>query len=165
MTAIRTSGVFLMGSLAGCGAGLLLFIANPIGMMPLVQFSPVSAFLAGIVLLVLGTFGSVAAAKAGSTLWLRTILGTIALIAVLLGFVVEVRRRSSEYWGLYLQHQAKAAALHTRYKLTRLNPLVTEQQASQLMTSSDWHRTAALQFYQAANHPWLPFEPIPPEPK
>ena len=165
MAGIRTAGLFLMGSLAGFGAALLLFVARPLDMMTLLELSTINAFLAGVVLVTLGTLGGVVVARAGMTWRLRTSLGAIAVLAVLLGFVVEVRRRSAEYWGLALQHRAQAAGLSARYQLARFDPRVTRQRLAGLATLSEWQMRTAERFERAAYHPWLPLEPGPPAPK
>ena len=165
MAGIRLTGAFLMGSFAGFGIALLTCVARLLYLRTLLEFSPINSFLAGVVLLTLGTLGCVAVAKAGKTWRLRTTLGAIAMIAVLLGVVVEIRRRSSVFWGLAIQHRAQAAALSARYQLTRLDPRVTKQEAVGISMLANWHSRTAERFGRAANNPWLPLEPGPPEPK
>ena len=164
MTTIRIFGVFVMGSLAGFGIALLTCVAHLYYAKVLVGFSPINSFLVGVVLLTLGCFGCVAVARAGKTWRLRTVVGTIMIVAVLLGVVVEVRRRSREFWGRYVQHQAQANALNAQYQLARLDPRLTKQAMASIQTLADWHRSMALRFYKASNYPWMPLDPGPPEP-
>jgi hypothetical protein len=124
-----------------------------------------TSFVAGLVLIAIGLLGSVVLARGSKSMQLRTSLVAIAMVAVLLGVVLGVRRRSKEFWGLALQHRAQAAALSARYHLARLDPRVSKQQKAGLSMLSQWHASMAGRFDRAANFPWLPIEPDPAMPK
>jgi hypothetical protein len=165
MAGIKATGVFLLGSLAGFGVALLLYFARVLGpILPGLYLGPIDAFVAGSVLIAIGLLGSVVVARGSKSLQLRTSLVAIAMVAVLLGLMLEVRRRSKEFWGLALQHRAQAAALSTRYQLARLDPRVSKQQKAGLSMLSQWHDRMAERFERAANYPWQPLETGPPAP-
>lgn len=165
MAGFRLAGVFLMGVLAGFGVALLTCATRLPYPRTLLEFSPVNSFLAGVVLLTLGALGCVAVAKAGKTCRLRTSLEAIAVIAALLGGVLDIRRRSSEFWGLAIQHRAQSATLYARYHLSRLDPRVTKHEAAAISTLASWHFRTAGRFDRAANNPWLPLESRAPQPR
>ena len=102
MAGFRATALFLLGTLVGLGAALLLFVptcSTRRGQCSTL-LSSINAFLVGIWLITGGVLGSVAITRCGKSLRLRTVLGAIAVLGVLLGVTVEVRRRSREYWGV-----------------------------------------------------------------
>ena len=85
MAGIKATGLFLLGTLAGFGVALFLFVAHLVDpKRPMLYLSSANAFLTGIWLVAGGVLGSVAVARCGKSLRLRTILGAIAVLAVLL---------------------------------------------------------------------------------
>ena len=166
MAGLKATGVFLMGTLAGFGVALLAIVARPLEpIWPLLHLGSINSFLTGIVLITLGLLGGVGVARGSKSLQLRTSLGAIAMVAILMGGILEVRRRSKEYWGLNLQHRALAAGLSARWQLARFDPRVTKQEAAKLSMRAQWHLRTAERFDRAANYPWLPVEPDLPGPK
>jgi hypothetical protein len=78
------------------------------------------------------------------------------MVALLLGVIVEVRRRTRAFWGLTIQHQAQATVLSAQYQSARFDPRIPKQQATDLLRLAHWHRKVAHSFDRAANVPWLP---------
>ena len=155
--------MFLSGTLAGIGAGLLLFVAHLLDpKRQLLYLSSTNAFLVGIWLITGGVLGSLAVARCGKSLRLRTTLGAIAVLGVLLGVSVEVRRRSREYWALSLQHRLQATATSAKYQRDRLDPRVSKNQLMELSTHASWHRNVGGTYARAAYVPWLALPTLAP---
>src|SRR5689334_16110449 len=129
MAGIKATSLFLLGTLAGFGVALFLFVAHLLEpKRPPLHLSSANAFLAGVWSVVVGVLGSVTVATSGKGLRLRTTLGAIAILAVLLTVTIEVRRRAQEFWGLTLRHRTQATALSVLGQRDRLDPRVTREQ-------------------------------------
>jgi hypothetical protein len=156
MAGFRAAFLFLLGTLTGLGAALLLFVAQRHNSnFPLLYVRSTNAFLLGIWFITGGALGSVAAARCGKSLRLRSILAATALIAVLLDVNVEVRRRSREYWALSLQHRFQATVTSAEYQRARLDPRVSKKQLTGLLTHARWHRDLGGIYDHATYVPWL----------
>ena len=158
--------MFLMGAMAGFGVALLVFFAHLLEpFWPRLHPGSITAFQAGLALIAVGLVGGLVMARGARGLQLRTSLGAIAIVAVLLGVALDVRRRSKEYWGLNLQHRAQAAGLNARVQLARFDPRVSRQEAASLSMRYQWHYRMAERFERASSAPWLPIDRAPPMPK
>jgi hypothetical protein len=156
MAGFRATALFLLGTLVGLGAALLLFVAHLLDpTWQLLYLSSINAFLVGIWFIIGGVLGSVAITRCGKSLRLRTVLGAIAVLGVLLGVTVEVRRRSREYWGLSVQHRLQATVTSAKYMRARLDPRVSKEQLMDLSTHGRWHRDVGEIYSRAAYVPWL----------
>ena len=163
MAGIKATGLFLLGTLAGFGVALFLFVAHLLDpKRPLLYLSSANAFLAGVWLITGGVLGSVAVARGGKSLRLRTTLGAIAILAVLLAVTVGVRRRAQEFWGLALRHRTQATALSVLGQRDRFDPRVTKEQRTARSRLTHWHRAMSQRFSRAAYIPWLPVPPLVP---
>jgi hypothetical protein len=163
MAGIKATGVFLLGTLAGLGVALLVFVAHLLDpMRQLLDLSSTNAFLVGIWSITGGVLGSVAVARCGKSVRLRTILGAIAVLAVLLGITVEVRRRSREYWGLSVQHRLQATVSSAQYQKDRLDPRVSKKHMMYMCKHANGHRQMGAIYSRAAHVPWLPLPTLVP---
>src|SRR5438309_633171 len=125
MAGFRATALFLLGTLVGVGAALLVFVANLLDpTRQLLYLSSVNAFLAGIWFITGGVLGSIAITRCGKSFRLRAILGAIAVLGVLLGVTVEVRRRSRGFWGFSVQHRLQATVTSAKYMRDRFDPRV-----------------------------------------
>src|SRR6266478_3070119 len=99
MAGLKATGLFLLGSLAGFGVALLVFVARLLSpIWPFLYISSINAFLTGIVLV-----------------------------------IVEVRRRTREFWALTIQHRTQATVLSAQYQTARFDPRVHKEQATDLL--------------------------------
>ena len=164
MAGFKATSLFLLGMLAGLGVALVV-VAHPLDPgRPVAQFGSLNTFLAGVLLVTIGLVGSVEVAKGQRTRQLRTALGGIALVAILLGLAVGLRRRAERLSGLELQHGRQAEQLLARRELLIEKGLTTE--AAALLKQSAWHVGRSHHFRWAASRPWLPVpapEPYPRE--
>src|SRR5438105_2206679 len=108
MASVKAMNLFLSGTLAGLGVACVLVAHLLDGRGLLQQLGPVKIFLAGVLLVAIGLLGGVAVTRGDRTRRLRSVLGTIAVLAILLGVVVEVRRRAERFKGLEAQHDEQA---------------------------------------------------------
>jgi len=156
MAGLKATGLFLLGTLTGFGVALFLFVARLLDpIRPLLYLSSANAFLAGIWLVTGGVLGGVAVSRGGKSWRLRTTLGAIAVLAILLGVTVEVRRRSREFWGLSVQHRLQATASYANRQKIRLDPRVSNEQVADLSKHTDWHRRMGQIYSRASYVPWL----------
>lgn len=156
MAGFRATALFFLGTLVGLGAALLVFVANLLDpRRQLLYLSSINAFLVGIWFITGGVLGSVAITRCGKNLRLRAMLGVIAVLGILLGFTVEVRRRSREYWGLSVQHRLQGTYASAKYMRDRFDPRVSKEQLMDLSTHGRWHRDVGEIYSRAAYVPWL----------
>lgn len=84
---------------------------------------------------------------------LRTALIGIALIALLLGIVIELRRRSARFETLALQHGRLAHQLES--SLVTPGP-ATASEAEAILRKVHWHDASSDAYRRAAGRPWMP---------
>jgi MFS family permease len=156
MAGFRATFLFLSGTSAGLGAALLVFVAHLLDpKRQLLYLSSTNAFLVGMWFITGGVLGSVAVAWYGKSLRLRTIIMAIALLGVLMGVTVKVRRRSREYWGLSLQHRLQATVTSVKHQRERLDQRVSKRELMDLSKHARWHRDMGQIYSRAAYVPWL----------
>jgi hypothetical protein len=163
MAGVKATGLFLLGALAGFGVALLVFVARVLDpKWPWMYLSSINAFVGGVVLITLGVLGGSGVANCGKTLRLRSLLGAIAVLAVLFGVTLEVKRRSKRFWGLTLRHQVQATVSSAQHQKSRLDPRVSQEQTMALLRLAHWHSAMSRRFDRAAHVPWLPVPDLVP---
>ncbi len=90
---------------------------------------------------------------------LRALMATIALLAVLLGIGLGLRRRSDRFQRVSLGYSSKAAGLEEPLGFIPGRPEPTGVQA--VLDRVHWNDSVAAAYQQAASRPWVPGEPDP----
>ena len=87
---------------------------------------------------------------------LRAMMATVALLAVLLGIGLGLRRRSDRLWWVSLSYSSQAAGLE---EPLGLHPEPPDVQA--VLDRVHWNDSVAVAYQRAAGRPWIPGEPDP----
>jgi hypothetical protein len=156
MSALKATGFFLLGMLAGLGVALVI-AAQPLDLGGTVsQIGPVNIFQAGVLLLVIGLVGCIEVARSPRSRRLRTIMAGIALLAVLLAVSVGLRRRAERFGELQSHYQK-------RYQKPNIVPDDPEDESwAPLLRLHHWYNVMSDKYGRAAARPWLPVPPPKP---
>ena len=82
----------------------------------------------------------------------------IAVLAVLLGSGVGLRRRSQRHFKLAQRYGGEAERLE--YLWAKMGP-VPQAEADAFWNLVHWNDSVAYAYFQASSRPWLPFDPEP----
>src|SRR5262245_8647303 len=85
----------------------------------------------------------------------RWLMAAVAVISVALGSAIAIKRRRDGFEYLYQYHIGLAGP---RYRQSYNHPSLRRPTARER-----WHYELALKYYHAAEQPWLPVAPDPPE--
>jgi hypothetical protein len=88
---------------------------------------------------------------------LRSLMVAIAVLAVLLGLSIGLRRRAERLTRLSRSYSGAAGQLELRLA----SPDLDEAIAQAILDRVHWYDAVAHRFERAAAHPWLPDEPDP----
>jgi hypothetical protein len=156
MAGFKATSLFLSGTLAGVGAaGMVVGALLPHSAVQLLQFGSVHTVLAGVWLAAIGLVGGIELARGRRTRRLWTALAAIAMLAVLLGVTVGVRRRAERLAGLathYLEQGQRIA--DQSGDLSGRGP--GSERAMALLRLVHWHERMWIRFNRASARPWLP---------
>lgn len=153
MGRVDVAGLFFCGALLGFGVALVV-VAHLLDatIPPLGLLGSVNVFLAGVVLVVVGLLGGAWVAR-GIWKWrLRALLGAVAMLAILLGLAVELRRRSERLGRLERRHRMEAS----RLEMALVDSSITHGQAVAVVREVHWHDGMSWRFRRAASRPWFP---------
>ncbi len=89
---------------------------------------------------------------------LRTAMVAVAVLAVILGTGVGLRRRARQLDALFLQYGREANHLENVWRDARPTP---PGEPDVLMEQIHWHDSVAYEYRLAAARPWFPFDPEP----
>ena len=155
MATLKAISLFLLGTLAGLGAacaavGALL----PDSALQLQRLGSVTTALAGMWLVAVGLLGGIGVARGRQTWRLRTALGTIAMLAGLLGLTIGIRQRAERFAGLAAQQKGQG-----QKTLARIDDMNRQGRAAGELTAlyqqSHWHDLMWARFDRASARPWL----------
>jgi len=89
----------------------------------------------------------------------RRLMAAVAVVTVVLGIVSGVRRRAERFRMIAAYHQSS-------YHFTSLiNPSWNAAKEAKAIAKNNWHGNTTMKYDYAADHPWLPVAPDPPEPQ
>ncbi len=89
---------------------------------------------------------------------LRAVMIAIAILAVLLGTGIGLRRRARRFEALALAYGREASNLED---LWTISGSTTERRPNLLMDRAHWNDAVAHKYRIAATRPWLPLDPDP----
>src|SRR5262245_21719104 len=162
MPGFRAIVLFLLGVVlvvsAGFGAlhvaeALLTVPGDPWRRRP--SLDSIHPFPGAALLVATGLICAIAVAKVPRTQRLRTVMAGIALLALLLGGAIAVRRRAERFRGMQLQYYEPALRLD--------DPRLREPTTPETMRATrlrHWRHRMSERYGRAAHRPWLPVPPL-----
>ena len=121
------------------------------------SLNSIHPFPGAALLVATGLICAIAVAKVPRTQRLRTVMAGIALLAVLLGGAIAVRRRAERFRGMQLQYQEPALRLDD----SRLREPPTPE-TMRLTRLRHWRNRMSERYGLAARRPWPPAPPLEP---
>jgi hypothetical protein len=114
MAGFKAICFFLLGALAGLG-GTCAVIGSftPASIFQIQRFGSVRIFLAGVWLIAAGVLGGTCIIMRRDRMrQLSTVMGAIAIFAVLLSVTIVVQRRAEQFAGLAAKHKREAQQIY-----------------------------------------------------
>ena len=88
----------------------------------------------------------------------RRLMLAVAIVAVILGAASGVRRRAERFRMIESYHRRN-------YHFSFVgNPSLDAEKTAKFIARNNWHNAMTMKYGDAADHPWLPIPPDPPEP-
>src|SRR5262245_23755252 len=97
MTSSKATALFLFGTIPGFGTALVVVAHLLNEQHPLKLLGSLNIFLEAVLHIAVGLVGGVGIAMGDRRWRLRTLLGEVAVLAILLGVTVELRRRAERF--------------------------------------------------------------------
>jgi hypothetical protein len=110
-------------------------------------------------------------------LTVRELIFVVTVAGIGAGFEVRLMQRRARFLDLASAHASQVVPLVHTWALTAPRRICIEgwetangrvysaQEGALIERKNEWHRTVSAKYRLAANRPWLPVEPDPPEPE
>jgi hypothetical protein len=92
----------------------------------------------------------------------RRLMVAVAVVAIVLGAIYVLASRRARFLAIAPEHWDAIQEPFLKYYDVYLTP---EQARQWALTRDGWHMAMSVRYGYAADHPWLPVAPDPPEPE